>query len=542
MAYYKNLREYLKALESHGKLERISRPINKDTELHPLVRLAFRGLPDERRKAFYFENVIDSKGKKYDIPVAVAVLGASPQVYAIGMMCKPDEIARKWQHAILNPIEPVLVKEGPVQEVVFSGDTLLERGGLGEFPVPISTPGWDIAPYFTSAYWITKDPETGIRNVGTYRAQVKSPTRTGCYAAKPFRGIAYHWHKAKKQGRPLEAAVVVGAAPHIGFVSVSQLPTDVDELAVAGGIAGEPLEVVRCKTVDLEVPAEAEIVFEGEISTEEIEPEAPFGELTGYESHRDMAFFFNVKAITHRRNPIWQSFISQYSPSESSVIRSIAMANVIPTRLKKELNITSVLEAAVHLADAMDRYVVLKMAKTEQSEVQRALEAMPKLFPAFAKIVVAVDGDIDPWDPCKVNWAITYRSQPYRDVQIVTIPSPDVMDYSVDSPERRELTSGELPSFSAASAEQLPKSSCLLINATMKWPYPPISLPKKEFMENALKIWQELGLPDLGALKEPWYGYSLGYWADEYDRQAEMAIKGDHYQTGELLAQRRKKI
>ncbi len=263
MPYHKNLREYIKALEAKGKLVRITEPVNKDTQLHPLVRLQFRGLPEEERKAFLFENVFDSKGRKFTIPVAIGVLGASPQVYAVGMMCEVSEIGKKWQQAQLNPIKPVIVKDGPVQEEVFAGDKLLARGGLGEFPIPVSTPGWDIAPYITSPCVVTRDPESGIRNVGTYRAQVKGPVRTGLHAAKYFRGIAFHWRKARKMGKPLEVAIVIGGPPNVGYASVSQLPTDVDEYTIAGGIAGEPVELVQCKTVDLEVPAQAEIVIEG---------------------------------------------------------------------------------------------------------------------------------------------------------------------------------------------------------------------------------------------------------------------------------------
>ena len=179
MAYYKDLREYLKALEDNGKLTRISREINKDTQLHPLVRLAFRGLPEEERTAFLFENVIDSNGQKYDIPVAIAALAGSPAIYAIGVKCKPEEIQQRLTEAALNPIEPRLVDSGPVYEEVHMGDNLLEHGGLGEFPITIATPGFDPAPYITAPYVVSKDPDTGIPNVGMYRAMVKSPTRTG---------------------------------------------------------------------------------------------------------------------------------------------------------------------------------------------------------------------------------------------------------------------------------------------------------------------------------------------------------------------------
>jgi 4-hydroxy-3-polyprenylbenzoate decarboxylase len=178
MSYYKDLRQYITALENKGKLLRITEPINKDTQLHPLARLQFRGLKEEERKAFLFENVFDSKGKSYDMPVLLGALGASPQVYAIGMQCDDvSEIGTRWQKAHQNQIDPVIVENGSVHEVVLTGETLLEKGGFGEFPIPISSPGWDVAPYMTSPYWVSKDPETGIRNVGTYRAQIKSPTR-----------------------------------------------------------------------------------------------------------------------------------------------------------------------------------------------------------------------------------------------------------------------------------------------------------------------------------------------------------------------------
>lgn len=196
MAYYKDLREHIKALESNNKLIRIGTLINKDTELMPLVRWQFRGLPEEEREAFLFENVTDAKGKKHDMPVLVASHAASRQVYAIGMMCQPDEIMEKWARAQLNPIEPKMVKDGPVHEVVHVGSSLLEHGGLDELPVPISTPGFDNAPYLTCANWVSKDPETGIRNVGNYRGMLKSKTRTGINCP-PSKHLRAHWDKCK---------------------------------------------------------------------------------------------------------------------------------------------------------------------------------------------------------------------------------------------------------------------------------------------------------------------------------------------------------
>jgi UbiD family decarboxylase len=145
MAYYQDVREYLKALEEHGKLVRITRAINKDTEMHPLVRLQYRGLPEEERRAFLFESVIDVKGRSYDMPVAVACYAGSLDIYALGMQCKKDQIYGKWTHAQAHPIKPVTVTSAPCQERVVEGHEL-KRNGLDMLPVPISTPGFDNGP------------------------------------------------------------------------------------------------------------------------------------------------------------------------------------------------------------------------------------------------------------------------------------------------------------------------------------------------------------------------------------------------------------
>jgi 4-hydroxy-3-polyprenylbenzoate decarboxylase len=158
------------------------------------------------------------------------------------------------------------------------GDRITEHGGLEEFPIPISTPGFDNAPYFSAGNWVSKDPETGIYNVGNYRGMVKSQTRVGCDNFLP-QHLRTHREKYKAMGKSvMPAAAVIGPTPNIGLVAVTKLPYETDEYAVAGGIAGAPVELVRCKTVDLLVPAHAEIVIEGEIPTDTLEKEGPFGE------------------------------------------------------------------------------------------------------------------------------------------------------------------------------------------------------------------------------------------------------------------------
>ncbi len=140
MDYYKNLEEYIQALDREGLLYRVNRPINKDTEMHPLVRWQFRGLGEDQRRAFYFEQIYDAKGKQYDMPVLIGGLAGSQRIYALGLDCREDEVEEIWAKALENPIEPILVKQGEVQDVVYIGDDLIRVGGLYKLPIPISTP------------------------------------------------------------------------------------------------------------------------------------------------------------------------------------------------------------------------------------------------------------------------------------------------------------------------------------------------------------------------------------------------------------------
>lgn len=279
---YTNLREHLEKLEQKGLLVRVTRPINKDTELHPLVRWQFRSnIPESERKGFLFEQVVDAKGKQYDFPVAVGVLASSPQIYAEGLQCRVEEIASKWEAAMAGPVETVTVDSGPVQEVVRIGDDLNAVGkGLDELPVPISTPGFDNAPYTTCSHWFTKDPETGIQNAGNYRGQLKGPRKIGCYN-QGGQHLTLHLQKYKEKGVPMDAALVVGGPPVVSYATVQKVPYGVDEMTVAGALSGGPIHMVRCKTVDLLVPAEAELVIEGKSIRNFTNPKVHSASLTG---------------------------------------------------------------------------------------------------------------------------------------------------------------------------------------------------------------------------------------------------------------------
>ena len=521
---YPDLHEHLAELDRQGLLITIDRPINKDTELHPLVRWQFRGgIAEPDRKAFLFTNVVNGKGKKYDIPVVVGALAATRKIYSVGMGCDIADIGKTWSKAIANPIKPNVVKDAPCQDIVIQGKELLKPGmGVDSLPIPISTPGWDNAPYTTLSQYISKDPETGIQNMGIYRGQVKSPTRLGMNPSLENQpGIYTHWEKAKAKGERLPAAVILGCPPCVAFTSAQKLSEDTDELHVAGGLAGSPINVVKCKTVDLLVPAEAEIVIEGYINTEWLEPEAPFGESHGHVNLQEFNAYMEVTAITRRKDAILTSIISQVTPSESSLIKRVALEPVFLNHLSKAMGIKGVKKVVMHepLTNLRKVISIVVDRKMPQTEVWRALYGAASLLRSGGKMVIAVNEDIDPDNADALLWAMSYRANFALDLQVLQNRDPG---HGPRSPRNHGM------------------DSSLLIDATLKDDFPPIALPKKEFMENAKAIWEELGLPKLKP-EAPWFGYSLGDWSERNEQMAQRAVKGDYFVTGEEIAKMRRK-
>jgi 4-hydroxy-3-polyprenylbenzoate decarboxylase len=522
---YPDLHDHIRALDEAGLLVTVDRPINKDTEMHPLVRWQFRGGIEEKdRKAFLFTNVTDSKGRKYDIPVLVGGLAANREIYRIGIGCPFEEMDERWVRAIQNPIEPRIVDNAPCHEIVISGKALDKPGnGLDGIPLPISTPGWDIAPYATLSQYITKDPDTGVQNMGNYRGHVKARRRLGMNPSLELRpGIYEHWQKLRARGfKKLPTAVVLGAPPCVTFASVQKIPERLDELHVAGALVGAPLNVVKAKTVDLLVPAEAEIVIEGFINTEYLEPEAPFGESHGHVNLQEFNAFMDVTCITRRRDAVLTSIISQVTPSESSLIKRIGMEPLFLNFLQNTLGIKGVKRVSMHEPLTNMRKVLLLVMERDMptTEIWRALYGAAILHRAAGKYVIAVNDDIDPENADAILWAMSYRANPNLDFHIL--------------PHRDQ---GHGP----RSKRNGGQDGSVLIDATLKENFPPISLPKREYMERAKVIWEELGLPKLKP-ESPWFGYSLGEWPQEMDEAAKRATRGDYFETGKLLEKRRRK-
>jgi len=276
---------------------------------------------------------------------------------------------------------------------------------------------------------------------------------------------------------------------------------------------------VRAKTVDLMVPADAEIVIEGMIDSERLEPEAPFGESNGYVALEAYNMPMQVTAITQRRAPVFSSVISQVTPSESSVIKKVAYEPLFLDHLRNGLSVKGIRRVVMHerLTNLRPVIFLQYVAETPRSEVWRGLSGASTLMPNCGKIVIAVSEDIDPQSTDAVLWSLAYRSNPIEDVHI--------------SPYRGGVQGAQ---YGPRSAD-----STMLIDATRKRPMPPLALPARAFMERARTIWEELGLPALN-VQPPWHGYALGDWTDAWEAMAQRAAAGDWEESGrETLARQR---
>jgi 4-hydroxy-3-polyprenylbenzoate decarboxylase len=518
-----DLQQHLADLEAAGLLIRIDRPINKDKELIPLVRWQFiGGVPEHQRRAFLFTNVIDSKGRRYDLPVVVGALASSPEIYAMGMGRAVDEIGEAWMEAIASPIPPVPTNDAPCQQVVITGDALRTEG-LKRLPVPVSTPGFDAAPYLTATLCVTKDPVSGVRNMGTYRVALKAADRAVVrMVAREATGAGgfLHWLKYRERGEKMPIAIVVGCAPVVMFTGPQKLAVDMDEMAVAGAAAGAPIRMARCRTVDLDVPADSEIVVEGTIDPDVLEPEAPFGESNGYVALEAFNMPIEVTAITHKRKPVFAQIISQVTPSESSVIKKVAYEPLFLAHLRKQLGVKGIRRVSMHERLTNLRPVIfLQFADgTPRTEVWRGLNGAATLQSNCGKIVIAVSEDIDPTSMDAVLWSLAYRSNPVEDMHIM--------------PNRGGVQGAQYAGNRTDSG--------LLVDATRKRPMPPLALPTREYMEHARALWDELGLPALN-VQAPWHGYTLDDWTETWETFARRTAAGDWEETGKETLKRQRR-
>ena len=465
---YRDMRDYLATLEQHNLLRRVTREVDRSWEIACLAKWMYQALPVERRFGLLFQNV-----KGFSFPVITGALGASPQSVALALQCEAADVNAKTVAALRNPVKPRGSQTAACQEIELIG----ESASLADLPIVTWTPGKDKGPYITTIV-ITRNHDTGAQNMGVYRTMVRDE-RSVVVNLSPGRQGTFNARTWTDRGKKAPIAWVIATEPAVHLATVANLPPGKDEIEFAGGLKGEPIELVRCKTIDLEVPANSEIVIEGEIAPGEVEDEGPFGEFAGVMGPVEKRPVAHLRALTHRRNPLYYGYTSQMPPSESTTIQSLVNAGVILQMMRDQIGDHAV----------QDVYI----DQTFGGILAHAIVAITPQFPGHGKRVgrtiaditsvkriTVVDADVDIRDPSHVDWALNSRFSPARDTVIVDdVYVPLQIDPSVRD-ARGNVTQG----------------SKIILDATEKIDAGPFSLPPKALMMNALDSWKQCALPD----------------------------------------------
>ena len=462
------MRDYLDKLESAGKLKRVSKTVDPTWEPGALAKWMFQALPEKDRFGLRFDSVAGS-----EMPLVLGALGSSTVAYAIGLGVEPDQINAHTRDALLHMIPPKTVAAGAVQSIVKQGADV----DLGTLPIPTYTPGKDCAPYITTTI-ITRNRETGVQNLGVYRTQLidgqhvivnLTPGRQ-CYANMR----SYH-----DRGETMPIAWIIGAEPVVYMAATANLVYGVDEFDFAGGLAGEAIELVKAVSSDLLVPANAEIVIEGEIRIGETALEGPFGEFAGFMGPVEQRPIATITAITMRERPIFYGLVSQMPPSESTMLQSLTNAGLLLKQLRDDLGEVAVDDVFIDLTfGGVLAHAIIAMRPGVPGHAKRIGRIIAATAPV--KRITIVDSDVDIRDPLHIEWAMNARYNPVRDTVIIDdVFFPLHMDPSIR------------PAGGVA-----PQGSKIIIDATQKIDPGTFSLPPREIMMNALEVWKETGLPD----------------------------------------------
>jgi UbiD family decarboxylase len=465
-----DLRGYADALEERGLLCRVTAPVSADGEVGAIQRVLF----DRSGPGVRFDDV-DGSG----VPLVPGLM-ATPERYALGIGCEPTmrAIIRRVLAAAQGPIPPVLVDRAPAQENVLRGGDI----DLDALPVP----RWheqDGGRYLgTLGLVIMKDPDTGARNVGIYRQQIHSKD-TLLLNATQQAGILLT--KYKRLGRPMPIATVVGVDPCTLAASCIQARLGDDEFGMAGNLLGAPLEMVKCVTQDLEVPATAEFVFEGEIDPNgELIHEGPFGEYTGYYGLSTQAPQMKLTAVTHRDDPIFQGTLEGAPPSESTMLRLPGNVAGMWMRLGAAMKTPGIKD--LYMTDMSCVSYMAIVALEKQYYFGHARQIMETIWASIpgAKWVVVVNDDVDIYDRGQVEWAMATRVQPHRDIWVTPQNQPGInLDPAIHPDDR------VYPNV---------RTSRVGIDATVDfkgYQFEPLARPGRQLTEQVLARWSELGLP-----------------------------------------------
>jgi 4-hydroxy-3-polyprenylbenzoate decarboxylase len=418
----KDLREWIALLDREGELVRVSAEVDPRLEVTEIVdrtvRAAGPALLFEHPKGSAIPLLINQFGTERRMCLAFGVESLDDVAAKLGDILElqpPEGLAAKVRGLkTLKSIadsRPKVVKRGACQEVVLQGDDV----DLGRFPVQTCWPG-DAGPFITLPAVITRDPRTGQRNVGMYRMQVLGP-----------RSTAMHW-QIHKDGRAdylftegrMEVAVALGLDPITAYSASAPLPKHIDELMVAGFLRGEPVELVKGVTVDLEVPADAEIVLEGYIDKGDLATEGPFGDHTGYYTPAEQFPVFNITAITMRNDAVYPSIVVGKPPQEDEWLGKATERIFLPA---VKMTVPEIVDYDLPVAGAFHNLVIVSIKKAFPGHARKVMHAIWGLgMLSLTKGIVVVDEHVDVHDYQQVMFYVGANVDPKRDIVITEGP------------------------------------------------------------------------------------------------------------------------
>ena len=432
---FNDLQDFIRTMDEAGEVIHIHKQIDAELEI---TEIADRVFKSGDGKLLYFHNV-----KGYDIPVVINLFGTRKSMeQALGVNDLNDITARigellkiempkgfreKFQMLPrlmdIAKAPPKMVKKGICQEVVYTGDEV----DLTKLPVPLSWPD-DGGPFMTLPQVITRDPETGLRNVGMYRMQVFDKNTTGMHWQRHKSG-AEHYDKSRKMGKEkIEVAVAFGGDPVEIFSASAPLPPGIDEYMFAGFLRNKPVSLVKCKTIGLEVPADAEIVLEGYVDpNEELAWEGPFGDHTGFYSLADWYPKYHVTAITMRKNPVYPTTIVGRPPMEDYWMGH-ATERIFLAMIKMVL--PEVVDYHMPAEGVFHNLIFVSIDKKYPGHAQKVMHALWGMgLMMLAKVIVVVDKDVDVQNTSEAWWITLGNIDPQRDI-IFTKGPVDVLDHA----------------------------------------------------------------------------------------------------------------
>lgn len=442
---YSSLRDFLDMLEGQGDLVRITTPVSTKLEMTEIqTRVLAQGGP-----ALLFENVLNEKGERLDMPVLVNLFGTVKRVAqgmdreidglrevgeTLAFLRQPEPPKGLKDAASMLPLvkkvlamRPKTVSKAPCQEIVLTGDDI----DLDKLPIQTCWPG-EPAPLITWPLVVTKGPSEAAEdryNLGIYRMQKLGPNKTIMRWLKHRGGAQHHQRWKASKVEPLPVAVVIGADPGTILAAVTPVPDTLSEYQFAGLLRGKKVELVNAKTVPIQVPAQAEIILEGTISLEDYADEGPYGDHTGYYNSVEQFPVFTISAITMRKDPIYLSTYTGRPPDEPAILGE-ALNEVFIPLLQQQF--PEIVDFWLPPEGCSYRIAVISIKKAYAGHAKRVMMATWSYLRQFmyTKFVIVVDDDINTRDWKDVMWAISTRMDPVRDIVTVENTPIDYLDFA----------------------------------------------------------------------------------------------------------------